>query len=181
MDDLSTANNAYSETAEVTTTKIATKSRKRLLIAVIIICAVMLPYALLTFLGFLAYPKWYLLGSFYFHKSSFEYIKDSGVNYSYNFFEERDFDKYDDKKLAKSIKTAVRCHFSEANWRGKNYDVLVFKTDNYSGLGNTRGILYSEEEIEWLDGFYYDCKCKSLGGGWYYYYAARKGEYYIKG
>ena len=174
-------NNAYSETTDLTPTKFGTKNRKRLLIAIVIICIIIPPYAFFTFLGFIAYPKWYLLGSFYLHKSSFEYVKDSGVNFSYNFFEERDFDKYDDKKLAKSIKTVVRCHFSEARWTGQNYDVLVFYTDNNSGLGNKRGILYSDHEIDWLYGYYYDCKCKPLGGGWYYYYAARKGEYFIKG
>lgn len=178
-------NNAYSETTDLTPTKIATKKRKRLLIAIVIICIIIPPYALLTFLGFIAYPKWYLLGSFYLHKSSFEYIKDSGVNFSYNFFEERDFDKYDDKKLAKSIKTVVRCHFSEAWWdkqetwdKSLDRNILIFETDNTAGLSNTRGILYCDEEIEWYDDFYYDCKCKPLGGGWYYYYAARKGEYY---
>lgn len=164
-------NNAYSE---ITLTQII-KNHKRLITAIVIICTI---YFLLTSIGLLAYPKWYLLGSFYFNKSSFEYIKDSGGHFYNSVYDKYDFSECSDPKLAKSIKTVTRCHFNKARWQD---NVLVFYTDNHFFERTSRGILYSDQEIDWLYGFYYDCKCTPLGGGWYYYHAARKGEYFIKG
>lgn len=181
MSDQTVENNAYSETPDLTPTKIATKSRKRLLIAIVIICVIVPPYAFLTSLGFIAYPKWYLVGSFYLNRDSFEYVKDSGKNFGADVYGSYNLDEYDDPKLALSIKNITQnCRFGEAYWDHLIYkgDVLIFKTDNAAGLRNTRGILYSENEIEEFDMFYYRCKCKPLGDGWYYYYAYQKGSYY---
>ena len=167
-------NNAYSETTLIQ----IIKNHKWLITVIVIICTI---YFLLTSIGLLAYPKWYLIGSFYLHKSSFEYVKDSGKNFYNSIYDKYDFSECSDPKLAKRIKTVIRCHFSEARWTDQNYDVLVFYTDNYFVERTSRGILYSDHEIEWLYGYYSDCKCKPLGGGWYYYHAAKKGEYFIKG
>lgn len=182
MDNSTADNNAYYEVKTVPAEKqykISKKARKRLTVAIILFCIIAPPYALLTFLGLIAYPKWYLLGSFYLNKSSFEYIRDSGENFSNPIYDRYDFAECSDPKLARSIKNVINCHFGEAYWRN-NRETLVFRTDNHCGRRNTRGILYSEEEIEWLYDFYYDCRCKPLGGGWYYYYGSKKGEYYDK-
>ncbi|MDE5991482.1 MAG: hypothetical protein K2G87_00375 [Oscillospiraceae bacterium] len=157
------------------------KKGSRLRTTIIVLVCIIVPlYALLTAVGIIAYPKWYLLGSFYFHKSSFEYIRDSGKNFSNPIYDRYDFDECSDKKLAKSIKTVIRCHYGEARW-DKQWDsnILMFYTDNYQDLKNSRGILYSDKEIERIFGFYYDYRCVPLGDGWYYYEVCGKGEYYM--
>lgn len=147
---------------------------------IVLICIIVSLYALLTAVGLIAYPKWYLVCSFYLHKGSFEYVRDSGENFYHNMFDKYDFDECSDKKLAKSIKTVIRCHFSKARWDNHN-NILMFFTDNYQGLKNSRGILYSDKEIEHIFGFYYDYRCVPLGDGWYYYEVSGKGEYYKEG
>lgn len=167
------------EKADIKTVKKVSKFRTTV---IVLICIIVPLYALLTAVGLIAYPKWYLVCSFYLHKGSFEYVRDSGENFHYNMFDKCDFDEYSDKKLAKSIKTVIRCHYGEA-WWNKQFDtnVLMFYTDNYQDLKNSRGILYSDKEIEYIFGFYYNYRCVPLGDGWYYYEVSGKGEYYMEG
>ncbi len=181
MSDQTIENNAYSETPDLTPVKKFLKKHKRLLIAVIIICVIVPVYALLTASGRIAYPKWYLIGSFRLNKSSFEYFKDSGKNFCADFYGSYNLDRYDDPKLAASVRNITQnCRLGVAVWHHTFVvgDMLIFKTDNCAGLENTRGILYCENEIYQFDDFVYLYKCEPLGDGWYYYYVYDKGLYY---